>query len=141
MAPHASDLAVRRHERYLCDLAASISVQGPEVRLARAALGAQGRLNARLVDVSRGGMSLSTSVYLPPTVRISISVTISDAQGERTLVAEGRVHRSAMTDRKPSYYIGAAFEGQDSAREAAVEQLIQALRDAGAQRVPERTRA
>ncbi len=138
MGVHASDLAVRRHERYLCDLAARIAVEGPEVRLARAALGAHGHLAARLVDVSRGGMSLSTGVYLPPSCLVSITVALP---GERTLVTRARVHRSAMTDRRPSYYIGAAYEGEDAARDAAVEEFIRALREAGAEPVPEPRRA
>jgi hypothetical protein len=142
MTAHATDLAVRRHERYLCDFAASITVAGPAVTLAKAALGHQGRLQGRLVDVSRGGMGLSTHVYLPSSCRITISATIPDGSGkERTITAEARVHRSAMTDRKPTYYIGAAFDGEDAARDAAVEKFIQLLRDSGAQRVPERARA
>lgn len=140
MGVHASDLAVRRHERYLCDLAARIAVEGPEVRLARAALGAHGQVAARLVDVSRGGMSLSTGVYLPPSCLIAITVNLPGG-AERTLLTRARVHRSAMTDRTPTYYIGAAYEGEDAARDAAVEQLIGALREAGAKPVPEPRRA
>jgi hypothetical protein len=142
MTAHATDLAVRRHERYLCDFPASITVSGPAVTLAKAALGHQGKLQARLVDVSRGGMGLAAQTYLPSSCRITISVTVPDGSGkERTISATAKVHRSAMTDRKPTYYIGAAFDGDDSARDGAVEKFIQMLRDSGAQRVPERGRA
>jgi hypothetical protein len=52
-----------------------------------------------------------------------------------------RVQRSAMTDRKPTYYVGGAFEGLSEYQRAAIAALMSKLKASGAKLMPEKSRA
>jgi hypothetical protein len=95
------------------------------VRLARGALGTHGLLRVTAVDMSRGGIGLSSPVYLPPSCRLRLEVELPGGGEFKGAV---RVHRAAMSDRKPTYYIGCAFEEADPARDAALAGILATLK-------------
>jgi hypothetical protein len=132
MSTPGSDLSVRRYERVLCDLRAAVAI-GPAsqgaVRLARGATSGDGAIAARVVDCSQGGLGLEAGVFLPQTCRLDLCLTGPAGESIRTTL---RVQRVAMSSRKPSYYIGTAFEGEDPARDSAFERLVAGLKAAGA---------
>ena len=72
-----SDLAVRRHERYLCDLPAHVDVAPASaviVRLSPSAVGTSGRVAARVSDCSSGGLGIKSPVYFPLTAELRIAI-------------------------------------------------------------------
>jgi hypothetical protein len=137
MPPNTSDLSVRRHERYLCDIPARLVIEDATVRLSRSILGAESKFAAHVVDMSRGGLGLSSAVYLPPTC----SVRIEFSSGDRAVAVTARVQRVAMTDRKPTFYLGGGFDGPDPQRDAVIERVLAELVAAGAKVMPEKARA
>jgi hypothetical protein len=128
MTTAGTDLSVRRHERVLCDLEALVSV-APEcqgaVKLSRGAGRADGAIAARVVDCSQGGLGLQTRVFLPGTCVLMVRFTQPGSGGE--VRARVRVQRVTMQDRAPTYYIGTAFEDEDSRCDLALGRLIQDL--------------
>ena len=143
MSTQASELVVRRHDRYVCDLPAQIEVapaSAAAVRLSQSAVGANGRIAARVSDCSSGGLGLRSPVFLPLTALLVVTVTMPDATGG-TLTATLRIQRATMTDRKPTFYIGGSFEGLKEPQVAGVAALLAALKASGAQLMPEPPRA
>jgi hypothetical protein len=142
MTAHASDLVVRRHDRYECDLPALLTVIGTAVRLSRSVLGGAGKLPARVVDISGGGIGMISAVYLPPGCEVDVELqTPGDGSRAGNVKLRLRLRRTAMADRKPSFYLGAGFDGEDPGRDAAVAKVVAALRASGAKLVPERASA
>lgn len=143
MAFQNSDLAVRRHERYLCDFPAQVDIapaSAKAIRLSQSAVGTNGLVLASVCDCSSGGLGIKCPVFLPLTAHIKVSLTIPGNSG-KTLIAVLRIQRVAMTDRKPTYYVGGAFEGMDDNQLAAVGDLMAELKASGAQLMPEKSRA
>src|SRR5262245_53740215 len=140
MAAHSSDLVVRRHERYGCDLAARALI-APEhaaaVRPARSVASGDGGIPVRVVDCSMGGFGLASTVFFPMTCRLIVTLTPPGASAP--IVATLRVQRTQMSDRKPTYYIGGAFEDASPEALKAVGALLDALRASGAPLVPEKS--
>lgn len=138
MSHEHSDLAVRHHTRYLCDLPVRLgiaAVSAPAVRLASAI---DGRVPAQLVDLSKGGVGLRTGMFFPIDCCLTVVLAGHDCP---PLEATVRIRRIGMTDRKPTYYIGASFENPSAATQAEIGRLLQWLRDSGAARPPEKASA
>lgn len=138
-----SDLAVRRHERYVCDFPAQVVV-GPAsaatVRLSGSAVGANGAIAARVTDFSVGGLGIHSPVFLPGTCQLHVRLIPTDPaippfQG--TL----RIQRAAMTDRKPTYYLGTSFDAGHPADAESLARMLEWLKSSGAKLMPERARA
>ena len=143
MATPSPELSVRRHERYLCDLPAGVTVapqSAGAVRVSRSAIGTNGRVQARVVDASEGGVGLMCPVFFPLTCRLRV-IFDSPAGGGQQIEATVRIQRAVMWDRKPTYYLGGAFDGLSPEQARAVAAALAALRAAGAVPVPEESRA
>lgn len=105
------ELVVRQYQRHRCDLPAHISIEpehAPLVRPAGAALDPAGLVRARVIDASLGGLGLRTGVFLPRTCRLRVRIP-DPAGGPPLLDALLIVQRTALTDRAPTYYLGASF--------------------------------
>lgn len=138
-----TDLAVRQHDRYECELRAEIGVAPASegaVRLSRSAPGAGGRVPVRVVDLSRGGVGINSPVLFPQTCRIALRLSVPSAEpGGAALVFETalRIQRATMTDRTPTYYLGTSFEEHGPDHEKSVARLMEAVRgQAGSAPVP-----
>jgi len=145
--PHpTSDLAVRLHERYACELPAHVSVSASSaagVRLARSTVGATGKIPARVVDCSLGGVGIQSSVFFPMTCCMNLWLTVPGSSGNagRDIELEVRLQRVTMLDRKPTYYLGGSFESEGPDAQAAIARLLGWLKATGAPLVPEKSRA
>lgn len=133
MTIEQTELAVRQHDRYRCDLCAEISVapaSAGAIRLSRAAPGSGGRVPVRVVDLSRGGVGLSSPVLFPQTCRLTLKLPVPQVAGggARTFELALRVQRATMTDRLPTYYIGTSFEEHGPEHEQIVTTLMEAVR-------------
>ncbi len=66
----------------------------------------------KVVDVSKGGLGLRSSVYLPKNLRLNLSVRGTNKKGEalpRALAIRVIVRRCSLLDHKPSYLVGLQF--------------------------------
>ena len=118
MSQVKNDLSVRQYQRQRCDLPSRVRLDEADaacVKLSPLASVLPGTLDVRVTDTSRGGLGLSSAVYLPPGTRLTATVEV-DGTPRAFLV---RVQRVRMTDRKPTYYIGTSF-GVSSAEHAAI---------------------
>jgi hypothetical protein len=140
MSRHETDLAVRRHIRYACDFPASVTVapvHARAVHLGRSVAGADGVVAARVVDCSLGGVGVRAGLFLPLTCALLVSFEVHGQKIE----APVRIQRVTMCDRKPTYYLGAAFETPGGPLEQTMAALLEALRASGAKPVPENSGA
>jgi hypothetical protein len=140
MSRHETDLAVRRHIRYACDFPASVTVapvHARAVRLGRSVAGTDGVVAARIVDCSLGGVGLHAGLFLPLTCALCTTFEINGQKIEALV----RIQRVTMCDRKPTYYLGAAFENPGDRLEETMAALLEALRASGAKPVPENSGA
>lgn len=129
MAKASPDLSVRQHERFSCDLPAEITIApacAGQVRPMGVAQSAVGVIPGRLTDASKGGIGLRTGVYLPKHCRIAVRVADPERAGEAVLVGTLVVQRTAMLDRAPTYYVGAAFEGTGGGEQPLLARLKRA---------------
>lgn len=66
----------------------------------------------RVVDVSKGGLGLHSAIFLPKNLRLILTVTGTNEQGEalpRPLTIRAIVRRCTMVDHRPSYIAGLQF--------------------------------
>jgi hypothetical protein len=75
-----------------------------------------------VVDLSMGGLGFATSHFLPRGVRVLIRLI--NARGEPVPPVSACVQRVVMTDRRPSYIVGCAFDGQTDQGFEGVEALL-----------------
>lgn len=145
MEAQKTTLAVRQHVRYLCDLPAHAALEletAAIIKLSRSAVSADGRVPLRVVDLSRGGLGLASTIYFPPGAMLRLEISFPATDGvERLAVLPVVVRRTTMTDRTPSYYLGASFERLDTSQKAIVEELTEVLVALGATQAPEKSRA
>ncbi|MDX2116707.1 MAG: hypothetical protein SFY96_00830 [Planctomycetota bacterium] len=115
-----SAVSVRRSSRHDVSLRAQLCIAGTHanvVRLAAPAGARQGWLDVDVVDVSVGGLGFITSVFLPRDCRARLRVFLDDSASP-TAEVPLRLHRVNMTDRRPSYLIGASItDASDAERE------------------------
>jgi hypothetical protein len=65
-----------------------------------------------VMDVSRGGLGLSTGFFVPKNLRLTLRVWGVAAEGEyktEELTVAVVVRRCAMADHKPTYHVGVQF--------------------------------
>jgi len=122
----ASDLTLRQHQRVRCSIACPLRV-APEhakmVQLSSIAADASGGFEGTLVDLSRGGAGVRTSVFVPKQTRLI--VRLPDAGGTLSLTL--RVMRVQMIDRTPRYELGLALVDATPELVSAVGAMIEAV--------------
>jgi hypothetical protein len=130
-------LVVRQHSRYQCDQPARLTIDAPhaeQVVFSKAAVDARGMVVARVVDCSQGGLGIQCCVFVPKGALILVRVLPEGATGDSPAAVEVRVRvqRVAMTDRAPTYYLGAAFVSVDQPTRDRLERTLAASRGAAA---------
>ncbi len=122
------DFAIRRSQRHDVAMAARFSiapVHAPLVRLSTGSGARDGWLDAGVVDISSGGVGLITPVFVPRRCLILVRLRADDSPEAPTLVEVGaRVQRIVMTDRRPAYLLGTAFEGMNAETGRGIEALL-----------------
>ncbi|MCB9846468.1 MAG: PilZ domain-containing protein [Phycisphaeraceae bacterium] len=122
----ASGLNIRRSVRNELYLPAKIAI-APEhrslVRFAPSA-GANGWIDADLLDFSPGGVGLITRVFVPRRCRIQIRVFDLADPSVQLLETTARVMRLVMTDGRPAYMLGTSFEDDDSHTSEGIERMM-----------------
>lgn len=127
-------LIVRNAARYDVALRARFRV-GPEhagvVRFSQAAGSKDGWIEADVVDLSAHGVGLVSNVFVPRQCRLELRVLGQDT-GELLFTIPCSVRRVVMTDRRPAYLLGLAFETTDGTALRQLHSLIERLEDAAA---------
>jgi len=95
------------------------------VRLTARAAAVRGRAEATLVDVSAGGLGVIAPVFLPKNALVHVRVRSPlDPEAEPLLESTLRVKRVVMTDRRPGYLLGLAYEAGDEASRRRAERFL-----------------
>lgn len=130
MLPDAG-IPVRRSARHEIVLPARLSVHRDHARLVRLGAGVgdhEGAIRADLIDLSRGGVGFLTTQFFPKECLLRMRVYgLHDADGGALLDGRVRVQRVTMTDSRPGYLLGAAFDGNDAVFEHDLELLLHRL--------------
>jgi hypothetical protein len=130
MAQGPEQLVVRQHERYHCRLGATVRVADisvDQVALARSVGDGAGVVKATVVDCSRGGMGLETTVFFPRGCRLRVHLGGADSLVELSV----RVQRASMLDRTPTYYLGVSFVGSGDVHATNVDATLAMARADG----------
>lgn len=79
-------------------------------------------LDVDVVDLSLGGLGYATSLFLPRGVRVMFR--LMGSKGEPSPVIGARVQRVVMTDRRPSYIVGCAFDETSDEAMASIRRIL-----------------
>ncbi len=123
MSQPRNNNAVRQHQRYQCNLAVAVrfdEADAKRVKLSPEASTSATTVACQLIDASRGGVGFSSKVYLPPSIRLLVSLKVRGLTQELRV----KVQRVRMLDRTPSYYIGTSFIGSGEEHARVVEALL-----------------
>lgn len=121
-------LVVRQHERLLCSLRAHLSVaeaNASQVSIARTIGDGSGAIEVELVDCSRGGLGIQSSLFLPRSCQLVVRLIPDDSRGiPNDLELLVRVQRASMISRTPTYYLGVSFRVPGPPQIDRVERLL-----------------
>jgi hypothetical protein len=129
--PSPHELVVRRTQRHDVVLRGRFSVAPPHahaVRLAKASGARDGVVEGDVVDLSGGGVGFLSPVFFPKRLLMDVQVLAPGAAAP-LLSCRGRVTRVLMTDRRPMYLVGLAFEEMEPAALTALAALLQQAGD------------
>ncbi|MDX2133028.1 MAG: PilZ domain-containing protein [Planctomycetota bacterium] len=118
---------VRNSIRYDVCLRGMVSVideQVGGVRLTTASGVRNGWLDVDVVDLATGGLGFISSIFFPRRVLLRVRVLGQGDTPPTLLECTARVQRVCMTDRRPAYLMGCAFEAQTPQADAQLAALI-----------------
>lgn len=121
----------REHSRTTCKIGGFAIPTGSAedgVRLSSSRAGSDGTFPVTIVDLSPGGMSLVTEVFLPRGCELEVRVADAGARRGGTLL--GQVRNVSMSDRTPRYRMGVRLQA-DEASQSVIEGLLKLLSDNG----------
>jgi len=123
-------LIIRRNERHDLALPARFAVAPPHremLRFASSVASRDGWVDCDLIDFSTGGLGVISDVFVPRMARLRIRVYRDEKREELVLEAPVRVQRAVMTDRRPAYLVGTAFEDLERETHGRVEKMLALL--------------
>ena len=127
----AHDHMVRRNTRFDVALPAKLAVgndHGAIVRFSATSGHHGGWVDASVVDVGTGGLGLITGTFVPRRTVCRVRVLeIADPSMPPLLECVVRVQRVIMTDRRPAYLLGTAFERTTAETDAAIDAFLSKL--------------
>lgn len=130
MTDGSNNLVVRQSARHDIALRASMSIDklhAEAVRFSSGACGTDGRVGADVVDVSTGGIGLMSPVFIPRKAVVTLEIFGLDPQAAPLTTVCCRVQRVMMTDRRPAYLLGLAFERISAEESSKIQSLLDAL--------------
>lgn len=127
--------ASRLFVRHGTHLAASVEVHPDHADQVRMSFG-DALSDFAVVDVSRGGIGLHSSVFLPKNLKVVLKISQtgpSGAESSRPLTIPAIVRRYTLVDHRPSYLIGLQFVNPAGRDEQALVGISAASKTAAAQ--------
>ncbi len=126
-----SGLIIRRNERHEISLPAKVRIAFSQTKLVKFSKSAgckDGWIDVNLIDFSAAGIGFVSSTFFPRGALIEIKVAESEESDAELLIqCEMRVMRVQMTDRRPAYLIGGAFNGSEEGLEDQIESFMMRL--------------
>src|SRR5262245_23269749 len=126
MAQEERDMVVRRSVRHDIALRAGVVIAGTHagvVRFSSGAGGPDGRIGVDVVDVSTGGVGVMSPVFIPRKTLLTLAVYGLTPDSPPITTVMCRVQRVTMTDARPAYLLGLAFERMSNVTTAQVDAL------------------
>lgn len=124
----SSEVLVRRSARHDVAFRGRVCVapdHASVVRLSAASTARSGWVDVDILDFSAGGIGFLSLAFFPRRCQLRILVTRTDDPAELPMLdVLVRVQRVIMTDRRPAYLIGTAFDCPD---QRALEQIDRLL--------------
>lgn len=131
--PNPQSLVLRRSARHDVALRAKVTIaadHAAQVRFSAGTAGRQGCLETDVVDLGAGGVGFLSPVYIPQRCLLDVRVYgLGGDQAQELIVVRARVQRVIMTDRRPAYLIGTAFENPNEETSARIDWLIRQFGD------------
>jgi len=97
------------------------------VHLTAKAASANSRVQATVLDGSRGGLGVLSPVYFPKGALLQLWIRNRAQGGDITLETTLRVKRIVMTDRRPAYLLGLAYADCDAESAERMTQFVVSL--------------
>ncbi|MFN7020382.1 MAG: PilZ domain-containing protein [Phycisphaerales bacterium] len=135
-------LVVRRHDRTVCRLEASVAIGERSrgmVRFSRSVGDGSGRVSAVIVDCSEGGVGLECDRYIPRSA--SVDVLVGCAGSGEEIALSGTVQRVKMLSRAPRYYLGVSVAGGGESADGPMRRLLGLAQSGGGSGTAEASRA
>lgn len=130
------ELAIRRSTRHDVVIPARIRVapvHSAAVKLSAASGVRDGWLDVDVVDFSSGGVGILSPVFLPRGCVLTVRLLTPADEGNpesMLLEVQVRVQRVVMTDRRPAYLMGTAFDSLTPETAAGIEGLLKRMEGA-----------
>lgn len=119
-------LIVRKHSRLDVSLRCKVAIDDEHKALVRfTSAGHGGWIDADVVDLSGGGLAFMAGVFIPKRCRVNVRIMAAEEALAPLVEVSIRVQRVQMTDRRPAYLIGGAFDRATPEQLAQIERLIQ----------------
>jgi hypothetical protein len=121
---------VRKSVRHDVVMRAAVCVSpehAAKVRFSQAAGARDGWLDVDVVDFATGGLGFVSSVFIPRRCVLTVRIFGPEPDSPARATLPVRVQRVAMTDRRPAYLVGTAFEKPAPEAVAAIDSLMDLL--------------
>lgn len=126
-----SGLIVRRTERFEISLPARVRVAMhhiDSVQFAKGVTGPDRWMSVDVVDFSGGGVGFVADIFFPRALDLEMEIPGLGESDDRVLLRCGlHIKRVQMTDRRPAYLIGCAFNDIDQETQGNIDSLIDKL--------------
>lgn len=120
MGVQRGSLNVRQYDRHACHVPARVGVaHGSAGRVVLARTGADGQVDAVIIDFSPGGLGIRSPVFFP----VGCELWVQPSGSAPGLIATVRVRRVTMTDRTPTYELGTHFDAGATGQHPLLEAL------------------
>lgn len=127
----SSGLIVRRSVRFEISLPARIRVaphHADALNFAKGITDADRWIDVDVIDFAEGGLGFICPVFLPRNVEVEIEIPEHGPENTTVLLSAFiRVQRIQMTDNRPGYKVGGAFQSLDETAKQQVNQVIERL--------------
>ncbi|MCB9847834.1 MAG: PilZ domain-containing protein [Phycisphaeraceae bacterium] len=134
MSSEYASLTVRQNRRREIAIAAHVAVAPHHAEIVRLAPGAATRggwFDATVVDASEGGLGFVSELFVPRGCSVQVDIRSPVQPDESLIIAQMRIKRVLMVDRRPGYLVGGVFEGNDERFEELVSRFLRSIDDIG----------
>ena len=122
-------LAIRRHSRLDVSLRGKFMVAPEHKGIVRfTATGPGGWLDADIVDLSEGGLAFMSTVFVPRRTILAVRMLGPTEAIQPLVELTLRIQRVQMTDRRPAYLIGGAFENLQPDQRQILQTIVEQFR-------------
>jgi len=127
----SSGLIVRRTERFEISLPAKVRVAMQHldsVQFVKGVTDPDRWINVDVVDFAQGGIGFVSDIFFARGLELELEIMdIGVVEGDSLIQCTLQIKRVQMTDRRPAYLVGCAFNSVDDETKNAIDSLINRL--------------